>query len=129
MIFDRLFNVIRSNVHDILDTKIDSSEQEKLDKEWEEYLRTSKQQKENKQREDTNTYSTPKFSAAEKDYYKLLEVKEGASFEEIKIAYKKMIKEYHPDKFHNDKVKYDSALKIAQKLNEAYAYFEKKFDK
>lgn len=126
MIFDRLFNVIRSNVHDILDKKTDTSEQERLDREWEEYLRSKKQ---TESKESSTNDAPPKTSTLEKDYYRLLEVKENAGFDEIKAAYKKMIKEYHPDKFHNDKVKYDSALKIAQKLNEAYAYFEKKFDK
>jgi DnaJ-class molecular chaperone len=33
----------------------------------------------------------------DKDYYKILEVKEDASEEEIKLAYRRLAKKYHPD--------------------------------
>jgi curved DNA-binding protein CbpA len=32
-----------------------------------------------------------------KDYYKILEVEEDASEEEIKLAYRRLAKKYHPD--------------------------------
>ena len=35
--------------------------------------------------------------AKNKDYYKILEVEEDASEEEIKLAYRKLAKKYHPD--------------------------------
>lgn len=59
-------------------------------------------------------------------YYDALEVRVGASFDEIKAGYKKVMKKYHPDKYHSDPEKYQYAQQISQKINEAYAYFKKK---
>ncbi len=33
----------------------------------------------------------------DKDYYKILEIEEDASEEEIKLAYRRLAKKYHPD--------------------------------
>lgn len=63
----------------------------------------------------------------EKAYYEALELKEGASFAEIKKAYRKQMKIYHPDLYHNDPEKYKVAKEVSLKLNEAYTYFEKKY--
>jgi len=35
--------------------------------------------------------------AKKKDYYKILEVEEDASEEDIKLAYRRLAKKYHPD--------------------------------
>lgn len=62
-------------------------------------------------------------------YYAALELPANASFEEIKRAYKTLMKKYHPDRFHNEPQKKQFAEAVTQKLNEAYAYFEKKYGK
>lgn len=67
--------------------------------------------------------------AHEAKYFDALEVELGADFEAIKSAYKKAVKKYHPDKFVNDPEKHKYAVLLTQKINEAYAYFEKKFEK
>lgn len=51
------------------------------------------------------------------DYYKTLDVDRGASADEIRKAYKKMAREYHPDAKPNDK---QAELKFKQ-IQEAYA--------
>jgi molecular chaperone DnaJ len=51
-----------------------------------------------------------------KDYYKILQVKETASDDEIKKAYKKLAMQYHPDRNPNDK----SAEDKFKDINEAY---------
>ncbi len=38
-----------------------------------------------------------------KNYYRILEVSENAGFEEIKAAYRRLAKKYHPDKHFGDK--------------------------
>jgi DnaJ-domain-containing protein 1 len=62
----------------------------------------------------------------DKAYYQALEVAPGASFDEIKASYKKLVKKYHPDLFHNNPEKRRYAEIVTQKINEAYTYFEQK---
>ncbi len=64
----------------------------------------------------------------EKKHYEALDLKPGASFDEIKSAYKKQMKKYHPDRFANSSMRED-AEKISRKINAAYDYFKKKFNK
>lgn len=62
----------------------------------------------------------------EAEYYGNLELQNGASFEQIKSQYRKLLKKYHPDKFQNDKEKQKVAEDVVCKLNKAYSYFEQK---
>ena len=52
-----------------------------------------------------------------KTYYEILGVKENASSKEIKIAYKTLMKKYHPDVYNGDA---KSAQKISAEINNAY---------
>ncbi|MCA9836803.1 MAG: DnaJ domain-containing protein [Trueperaceae bacterium] len=54
-----------------------------------------------------------------KHYYSVLELPYGASTTEIKQAYKRLMKIYHPDKFQNLEKK-QAANSLVQKINEAY---------
>jgi len=65
----------------------------------------------------------------EKGYYKALELPVGSDFVTIKKAYRKLMKVYHPDLYHNDKEKFEMAKEVSQQLNEAYVYFKNKYEK
>lgn len=54
-----------------------------------------------------------------KNPYEVLGVKENASQEEIKKAYRELVKQYHPDKYVNNPLK-DLAEEKLREINEAY---------
>lgn len=54
-----------------------------------------------------------------KNPYEVLGIKEGASQEEIKSAYKKLVKKYHPDQYANNPLS-DLAQEKIKEINEAY---------
>jgi molecular chaperone DnaJ len=56
--------------------------------------------------------------------YEVLGIKEGASIEEIKAAYKEQVKKYHPD-LHQDNPLYELAEEKLQEINQAYDYLIK----
>lgn len=54
------------------------------------------------------------------DFYKILGVRPGANADEIKSAYRKLVKKYHPDLFSTANAKKKANEKL-QQINEAYA--------
>lgn len=54
-----------------------------------------------------------------KNPYEVLGLKQGASQEEIKKAYRELVKKYHPDKHTNNDLK-DLAQEKMREINEAY---------
>jgi DnaJ-domain-containing protein 1 len=132
--FDRLFNILKAEIGDVFQGN------EKITKEdWELYEQfyNKKNEKPNEKTYDNIDEEFEKHfkqqnwqeQQEEKQYYAALELSYGASFEEIKVAYKRLIKQYHPDRFPNDPDKHKAAIELSQKLNIAYGYFEKKFGK
>lgn len=63
----------------------------------------------------------------EEGYYANLELKPGASYDDIRLAYRNLQRRYHPDHHHADPEQTALALEITKGLNEAMDYFEKKF--
>jgi len=55
-----------------------------------------------------------------------LQTASRSEWEVVKRAYKMAMKKHHPDKFADDAEKQKAAQMLAQKINEAYQYFEKK---
>jgi molecular chaperone DnaJ len=59
--------------------------------------------------------------------WKTLGVREGASDDEIKQAYRALAKKYHPDRYANSPMKAQAEKKM-QEINEAYDYLTKQKD-
>lgn len=59
-----------------------------------------------------------------KNPYKILGVKEGASYDEIKKSYRELAKKYHPDRYQNNPLA-DLADEKMREINEAYDYLMK----
>lgn len=56
--------------------------------------------------------------------YEVLGIKENATDEEIKAAYRELVKKYHPDKYQNNPLA-DLAEEKLREVNEAYDYLMK----
>jgi molecular chaperone DnaJ len=56
-----------------------------------------------------------------KNYYEILGVRENASKEEIRSAYRELVKKYHPDKYMDNPLA-DLAEEKLKEINEAYDY-------
>lgn len=59
-----------------------------------------------------------------KNPYKVLGVKEGASYDEIKKAYRELVKKYHPDRYRGNPLA-DLADEKMREINEAYEFLMK----
>jgi preprotein translocase subunit Sec63 len=57
-------------------------------------------------------------------YYRMLELPNGAPLYNVKASYKRLMKKYHPDRFQSDEQR-ATATELVKRLNEAYAYLEK----
>lgn len=56
--------------------------------------------------------------------YEVLEIKEGSSKEEVKKAYRELVKKYHPDQYGDNPLKELAGEKMRE-INEAYDYLMK----
>ncbi|MEM7737962.1 MAG: J domain-containing protein [Deinococcota bacterium] len=53
-------------------------------------------------------------------YYAALELPYGADLNAVKQAHRRLIKQYHPDRFYDDASKQHTAGEVTRRLNEAY---------
>src|SRR5262245_46846545 len=72
------------------------------------------------------TYSDPRMAGVEfKDYYKILGVQKNASAKEIKAAFRKQARKYHPD-FNKGDAKAEAKFKEVNEANEVLSDPEKR---
>lgn len=91
-------------------------------------LLTSKEEAETSESNGKHPYDLPKESNHEA-WYKTLDVTPGASFEEIKAAYKRKISQYHPDKVSSLGPEFTLiAEKKTKQINSAYEEAVRKFE-
>mgnify|MGYP005846064215 FL=1 len=148
MITERLWRLIKSYVNDAIDAALDARGYHQKEAEpsydWEKRYQQYQQQQKNQddfyqkyerykqyqQKSQGGSYQQQSSQNSDDvKYYGYLELPYGASFEDVKKAYKELMKKYHPDKFYDNDTKRKAAEKVCQKLNEAYQYFGKKFGK
>jgi hypothetical protein len=53
-------------------------------------------------------------------YYAALELPIGADITAVKQAHRRLMKRYHPDRFHSEPDKAETANELTRRLNEAY---------
>lgn len=137
MIIDRLKNVLKANVnaqieklkdneYDLWKTYFDEDEHDTSYYQEDNFKDDYEQWDSSSQQDYSNTHNSTVNKEAE--YYSDLELKPGATFKQIKSAYRRLVKLYHPDLFQNDPKKKEIADEVTRKINEAYNYFDKKFN-
>ena len=58
--------------------------------------------------------------ADRRQWYRTLEVDPGADLKAVRRAYRKLLLQYHPDRFAQDPEKQKAATEVTRKLTEAY---------
>ena len=106
-LFNRVKNIVRSNINAEKEPDIDISAS------FDEFYFD-------------NADEMPKDNVEQK-YYSVLELPYGSGFPEIKKAYKKLLRKYHPDFFTGNPKKQEVAKEVTKKINEAFSYFENKY--
>ncbi len=127
-IFERLKNIIKSEVNFNDDINYDFEKQSEDDlKRIIDELNKKKETKQNTSNQNNNqqeNYQKQQYSLD--DAYKILEINENSNTEEIKAAYKKKIKEYHPDRLSGLGAELQKlAHQKTQELNSAYNLLKK----
>lgn len=128
--FGRLKDILASEfstttINDILNRLNNAINLDRLEAE----IEKMEQKQARRRQQDKSRYQPPprpKPNDKSKEYYQVLEVQPGASFEQIKKSYRRLMKTYHPDKYAKDPEKMKVAQAISLKLNEAYSYFEER---
>ncbi len=70
------------------------------------------------------TQPKPESEKTLRDYYANLELEYGAGMDEVKVAYREMMRRYHPDRYANDPNMADLSTQISQELTRAYRAIE-----
>jgi DnaJ-domain-containing protein 1 len=133
-IFDRLGSFLKSIFSE--DENDDAGRRQYYDEdmqeawdELEDYLNEGKaeQREKTKRREQARAEEKQRVNPAReklREDYANLKVPFGAPFEEVKLAYKKLLRQYHPDKHASDPQKFKLATEITSKLNQSFQRIE-----
>jgi deoxyribodipyrimidine photolyase len=96
--------------------------------ELEEYLNEGKNKPKNstsysKKSSTQSDYRQQRLKALQqtlKEDYANLKVRFAAPFEEVKKAHKKLLRQYHPDRYANNPERFKMATEITQKINQSF---------
>ena len=99
--------------------------------ELDEFLKSGKEQPRQSERVRRPTQGrggqqrTPPLPEELRQDYANLEVAFGSSLEEVRKSYKRLIRQYHPDRYASSPKKLASATEITQKINQSYQRIRK----
>ena len=62
-------------------------------------------------------------------WYRTLELEPGASVQEVRVAYKRLLRRYHPDRHARDPEKFQIATELTRRLTEAHDNLLKRLDR
>ena len=112
---DRLFNVAKAELMDAARKLRDAfAEEPRYDFDFE-------RERSHEQEELPHLPSTDAGETAEiRRYYANLELPIGAPLSEVKAAYRRLMRRYHPDRHQTDPDRVKAANELAQRLREAY---------
>ena len=111
--FRRIRDIARAQVNELLDKK------EELDSQPERHTQYEDPYSHQPGQEQPDSFTTD-----EQKYYANLELSPGASFDEIKMAYRTLMKKYHPDMQGSDPERKAVAEEVTHGLNQAWEYFK-----
>ncbi|MBC8073029.1 MAG: J domain-containing protein [Deltaproteobacteria bacterium] len=60
-------------------------------------------------------------AADRKRWYRTLELEPGAELADVRKAYRRLLKKFHPDRFANDPEKLKVATEVTRQLTEAHS--------
>ena len=121
-IFDRLKNFVKSeiSINDDLNYHFEKQSENDLKHIIDELNKKKDEQQDTSNKNKQKDYSQ-NMQLSLDDVYKILEIKPNSSVEEIKSAYKKKIKEYHPDRLSGLGAELQNlANQKTQEINSAY---------
>jgi len=121
-ILRRIAKIVKSNVFSFIENKDELSQADYCYAHYTDYQNTSS----DNTAQDINRKNPDSLEA---EYYANLEVPYGSSFNDIKKSYRTLLKKYHPDLHLNNNQDRENAEKITLKLNQAFSYFEDKYNR
>lgn len=127
-IFDRLKNISSSYINEskFVDSNIFDDEDEELKRIIDNLDKKKSNSNNNSTNNDGNYSKRETFTSTNKSIYDTIGVKNNSSKEEIYVAYKNLLKQYHPDKVASlGKEIQEVAISKTKEINSAFQQIKK----
>ncbi len=122
-VLSRLKSVTRATLGDLRQRSFGKSEKplsELSDAELEEELLRRRRQRAQRRGGKVDRQNLSPQQKQVEQWYANLELEPGATLDEVKQAYRELMRKYHPDKHLGDPARHKAATALAQSLTDAY---------